>query len=33
MTGNLALYPGTADPAHPAIAYQWALTRTAVLTR
>lgn len=33
MTGNLTLYPGTVDLSHPSIAYQWALVRTAVLTR
>lgn len=33
ILGNLAIYPGTADTGHPTVAYQWALLRTAVLTR
>jgi hypothetical protein len=33
IRGHLSAIPGIADTAHPNIAYQWALMRTAVLTR
>ena len=33
LQGYLSLYPGIINTAHPTVAYQWALLRTAVLTR
>jgi Flp pilus assembly protein TadG len=33
IEGYLSLYPGEVDTAYPSVAYQWALLRTAVLTR
>jgi Flp pilus assembly protein TadG len=33
VQGYLSLYPGSITTGHPTVAYQWALLRTAVLTR